>query len=85
MPGVSSSTSWAAGVVRIARSRLRVVWGTGEVIATFSPTNWLSRVDLPTFGRPIRATKPERKPSGALSIMPGPGGIGFCIRSTVTA
>jgi len=50
-------------VVRIARSRLRVGLGTGEVIATFSPTNWLSRVDLPQFGRPIRATKPERKPS----------------------
>ena len=38
MPGVSTNTSWAVGVVRIPLRRLRVVWATGEVIATFSPT-----------------------------------------------
>jgi len=36
-----------------------------------SPTTCLSRVDLPTFARPIRATKPEREAIGSvLSIMP---------------
>ena len=44
----------------MARSRLRVVWATGDVIATFSPTSWFTRVDLPTLGLPISAMKPER-------------------------
>ena len=39
MPGVSTSTIWATSVVRMARRRLRVVWATGDVIATFSPTS----------------------------------------------
>jgi len=26
------------------------------------------RVDLPTFGRPIRATKPDRNPGGGVGI-----------------
>lgn len=38
---------------------LRVVWGRDEVIATFSPTNALTRVDLPTFGLPTTDTKPD--------------------------
>src|SRR5699024_1060168 len=42
---------------RIAR---RVVCGLVDVIATFSPTRALVSVDLPTLGRPTRATKPER-------------------------
>lgn len=62
MPGVSSNTNWAVARVRMPRRRWRVVWATGEVMATLCPTNRLSRVDLPTLGRPIRATKPERYP-----------------------
>jgi hypothetical protein len=54
-------TNWEFGVVKIALSRFRVVCATGDVIATFSPTNWLIKVDLPTFGLPIKATKPDRK------------------------
>src|SRR6266536_1433359 len=38
--------------------RRRVVAGTLDVIATFSPQSALTRVDLPTFGRPATATKP---------------------------
>lgn len=34
------------------------------VMAIFSPTRALVRVDLPVFGRPTKLTKPERKPSG---------------------
>ena len=42
---------------RIAR---RVVCGLSETIATLAPTIALASVDLPTFGRPASATKPER-------------------------
>ena len=42
---------------RIAR---RVVCGRTETIATWLPTIALTRVDLPTLGRPARPTKPER-------------------------
>ena len=38
--------------------RLRVVCGLSETIATFWPTSRLTRVDLPTFGRPTTVTKP---------------------------
>ena len=31
----------------------------GEVIAIFSPTSAFTSVDLPTFGRPATATKPD--------------------------
>lgn len=36
----------------------RVVWGLWLVIAIFWPSRRLKSVDLPTFGRPITATKP---------------------------
>src|ERR1700733_2169003 len=38
--------------------RWRVVWGRGVTMLTFWPTRALSKVDLPTFGRPTRAAKP---------------------------
>ena len=41
---------------RIARL---VVCGLDEVIAIFSPTNALVRVDLPTLGLPTKETKPD--------------------------
>ncbi len=59
-PGVSTKMTCASSRVRIPMMRLRVVCGLGDTIATFCPTNWLINVDLPTFGRPITATKPER-------------------------
>jgi hypothetical protein len=40
--------------------RCRVVLGRDDVMATFVPTIVFTRVDLPTFGRPTTATKPER-------------------------
>jgi hypothetical protein len=42
---------------RIAR---RVVCGLSLTIATLWPTMALTSVDLPTFGRPARATNPDR-------------------------
>src|SRR5215210_4380131 len=52
---------------------LRVVWGLGEVIETFVPTSRLTRVDLPTFGRPTTATKPLLKPFRDSSFTDPPG------------
>ena len=43
--------------------RLRVVWGLGVTIASFSPTIRLSSVDLPTLGRPKIATVPATVPA----------------------
>src|SRR2546427_5317628 len=43
------------------RMRLRVVWGLGVTMATFSPSSRLSRVDLPTLGRPTIAQNPARE------------------------
>ena len=58
MPGVSKSTIWPSGRLTTARMRLRVVCGLSETMATFWPTIWFTRVDLPTFGRPTTATNP---------------------------
>src|SRR5699024_7612653 len=38
----------------------RVVWGLREVMLIFCCRRWLSSVDLPTFGRPTMAMKPQR-------------------------
>src|SRR5215212_9927631 len=60
-PGVSTKTAWYPSPLRIPRMGPRVVWGRGEVIETLAPTSRLTRVDLPTFGRPSTATKPLLK------------------------
>src|ERR1041385_8215488 len=39
--------------------RRRVVCGLSETIATLPPASALTSVDLPTFGRPATATKPD--------------------------
>ena len=39
--------------------RLRVVWGLLVTMAIFSPTSALSRVDLPTLGRPTMVMIPD--------------------------
>ena len=59
-PGVSTKTIWASRRFLIPVMRVRVVWGRGETIASFSPTRRLSNVDFPAFGRPISDTNPER-------------------------
>ncbi len=59
IPGVSTKTTWASGRVSTPRTTMRVVCATGEVIDTLWPRMVLSRVDLPTLGRPTRATKPD--------------------------
>ena len=61
MPGVSTNTNWAPGRCLTPRIRVRVVCGLSETIDTLRPTIAFSIVDLPTFGRPTIATKPERK------------------------
>ena len=42
------------------RTTRRVVCGLLEVMATFSPTSALVRVDLPALGRPTKQAKPVR-------------------------
>src|SRR3982750_4432416 len=47
------------------RIRLRVVCGTGETIASCSPSAAFKNVDLPTFGLPTIAALPLRKSDGS--------------------
>ena len=55
----------------------RVVCALWVTMATLAPTSALIRVDLPLFGAPISATKPQRLPAPArassrlLSVMVG--------------
>ena len=62
-----TSTSWEVSVVRIARSRLRVVCATGEVIATFSH-QLIEQRGFAHVGAPHQATNPERSPPGGAQI-----------------
>jgi len=59
-PGVSTSTICTPGRLTMPRMRWRVVCGLAVTMLTFCATSALTRVDLPTFGRPAIATKPER-------------------------
>ena len=60
-PGVSTKINCAVSVVWIPKIRWRVVCAFLDVILTFMPTMALSKVDLPTLGRPTKATVPHRK------------------------
>src|SRR3954471_15592866 len=60
MPGVSISTSCAVPIIAIPRTSERVVCTFRLTIVTFDPTSALVSVDLPAFGAPINATKPQR-------------------------
>ena len=55
--------------VRDPEIRRRVVCGLSETIATLPPQSAFTSVDLPTFGRPATATKPDftarRSPAAA--------------------
>ena len=59
-PGVSTNTICASPSIAMPRTRARVVWTLRETIETFTPTSVLRSVDLPAFGAPISATKPQR-------------------------
>src|SRR5262245_23501831 len=48
------------------RMRWRVVCGFGDTMLTGCSTSALSSVDLPTFGRPASAAKPQRNDSSAI-------------------
>src|SRR5215211_1847449 len=59
-PGRSTRTSCQSSPDATPRISRRVVWGLSDTIATLPPTIRFTSVDLPTFGRPAMATKPER-------------------------
>ena len=56
-----SSMARVASPFHTPTMRLRVVCGLGVTMASFSPTMALSRVDLPTLGRPMMATVPAMR------------------------
>ena len=60
MPGVSTRMICASPSKAMPIRRVRVVCALGLTIATFCPTNALTRVDLPALGAPIMATWPQR-------------------------
>ena len=60
MPGVSTKMICELPSIAIPRTSVRVVCTFRETIETFEPTRRLISVDLPAFGAPIRATKPQR-------------------------
>src|SRR5258707_7541161 len=67
MPGVSTRMICALLSMTMPRISARVVCTLRETIVTLEPTSALTRVDLPTLGAPISATKPQRVVLGAAS------------------
>jgi hypothetical protein len=57
---VSTKIACIVGVVRMPVTLSRVVCARGVTMLSFSPTSALRSVDFPTFGRPTRATCPDR-------------------------
>src|SRR5713226_9687241 len=68
MNGVSTKITCDCGEVFTPRIRVRVVCGLGLSIASLAPTRAFSNVDLPTFGRPTKATKPQRNCSSSEEV-----------------
>src|SRR5579863_9158337 len=60
IPGVSTRMICAWFSITMPRISARVVCTLRETIVTLEPTSALTSVDLPTFGAPISATKPQR-------------------------
>ena len=60
MPGVSTKTICAAPSMAMPRISVRVVCTLGVTMETLVPTSALTSVDLPAFGAPMSATKPQR-------------------------
>src|SRR5712692_2479008 len=59
-PGESVKMNCASVVVSRPTTGSRVDCGLGDTIARCSPTRAFNSVDLPTLGRPARATVPQR-------------------------
>src|SRR3954447_10080700 len=72
IPGVSTRMICALFSITMPRISARVVCTLRETIVTLEPTSALTRVDLPTFGAPISATKPQRVAVGAASPAASP-------------
>ena len=60
MPGVSMKMSWLAPSMAMPRTGTRVVCALRDTIVTLAPTSALTSVDLPAFGAPTMAMKPQR-------------------------
>src|SRR5580692_7816331 len=60
IPGVSTKMSCATPSMAMPRTSVRVVWTLGVTMEILAPTSALAKVDLPTLGAPISATKPQR-------------------------
>ena len=67
---MSTKTNWASSSVRMPVMRWRVVCAFLETMLIFSPIRALSRVDLPTLGRPTMATYPDFRSLPMLSPPP---------------
>src|SRR5690625_987773 len=67
-PGVSTKMIWDEPSIAMPRMRLRVVCTLCVTIEIFAPTMAFISVDLPAFGSPISATKPQRVASSAMSL-----------------
>ena len=74
-PGVSTKTNCESPSVRMPVMRCRVVCALADVMLIFCPTSALSKVDLPTFGRPTMATSPQRCGCAAGSGRSGSGAV----------
>jgi hypothetical protein len=59
-PGVSTKISWLSPSMAMPRTGTRVVCTLCETIDTLAPTSALTSVDLPAFGAPMTAMKPQR-------------------------
>ena len=66
MPGRSTNAICIPGLFSTPWMRVRVVCGFGLTMLTFCPISAFSSVDLPTFGRPASAAKPQRTVGSAL-------------------
>ena len=72
IPGVSTKMSCAAPSMAMPRTSVRVVCTFGVTIEILAPTSALISVDLPTFGAPISATKPQRVVAPLARLGPPP-------------
>ena len=68
IPGVSTRMICALFSITMPRISARVVCTLRETMVTLEPTSALTRVDLPTLGAPISATKPQRVAAGGAPV-----------------
>src|SRR6476660_4208439 len=73
IPGVSMNTSWLAPSTAMPRTGIRVVCTLRLTMLILAPTRVLTSVDLPAFGAPMTAMKPQRvSGAGAWSLIGDP-------------